>query len=86
MIASGWILREAGFHGGSVPNVHLAELVIGGILDIHQIFQIARVGQGVQIDNARIRVVAHKAAHHMRSNEAGPAGDEDGSHFKNRVE
>ena len=63
-----------------VADVHPDELVVGFVLDILQIGQVAGVGQLVQVDDSVIGVFVHEEANNMAADEAGAAGDDEGSH------
>ena len=65
-----------------VANVHLHELVVRLVLDVFQVRKVARISQLVKIDNLVFRVLVHKQANHVATNEACAAGDNDGSFHK----
>ena len=56
--------------GIEVADVHLHKLVVWFILDVLQIGKVASIRQFVEVDDVVIRILVHKQAHHMASNEA----------------
>ena len=53
-----------------VTDVHLHELIVGLVLHILQVGEVTCISQLVQIDDFVLRILVHKQAHHMTSNEA----------------
>ena len=60
-----------------VADVHLHKLVVGFVLDVLEVSQVACIGQLVQIDDVVIGVLVHKQAHHMASNKACATSNND---------
>ena len=56
--------------GVEVADVHLYKLVVGLVLDVLQVGEVARIRQLVQIDDVILRILVHKQAHHVASNKA----------------
>ena len=56
-----------------VADVHLHELVVGLVLHILQIGEVARIRQLVEVDDFVLWILVHKKANHMATNEASPA-------------
>ncbi len=60
-----------------VADVHTDELIVGLVLDVLEIGQVAGVGQLVEVDDAVLRILVDKQAYHMASDKSGSAGDDD---------
>ena len=60
-----------------VADIHLHELVVRLVLDILEVREVARIGQLVQVDNLVFRILVHEQAHHMASDKASAAGNDD---------
>ena len=75
------MLVKAGFNGGSITDIYFLKRVIVRFLNILEVFQIARIGQRVQVDNHGGRMLLDKTTNNMGSNKSGAAGDEDGFHI-----
>ena len=72
-------------HAFEVADVHLHELVVGLVLNVLEIGQIARISELIQVDDLVLRVLVHKQTDYVRANEAGPAGDDEGSFHRKDV-
>ena len=46
------------------------------MLNVFQVFKIARVSKRIKVDNLIIRIVVYKQAHYMRPDKTGSAGNE----------
>lgn len=68
------------FHLFAVADVTLHETVIGALLDIAQILEVAGVGQLVEIDNPVIGIFPDEQPHHMAADESGSAGNQNMFH------
>ncbi len=64
-------------HPLEVADIHLHELVIGPVLDILQVGQIAGIGQFIQVDNLVLRIFVHKKPDYMAADKPGTSGDDD---------
>ena len=73
-----FILHE-GQDALEVADVHLDEPVVGPVLDVLEVREIARVGKLVQVDDPVVRVFVHEQPHDVAADETSAAGDEDGS-------
>ena len=62
-----------------VADVGLDEGVVGLVLDVLEVREVARVGQLVQVDDPVVRILVHEQPYDMVADETGAAGDEDGS-------
>ena len=62
-----------------VADVHLDEPVVGPVLDVLEVREIARIGKLVQVDDPVVRIFVHEQPHDVAADETGAAGDEDGS-------
>ena len=62
--------------GLKVADVHLHKLVVGLILDILQIRQVARIRQLVEVDDVVFWILVYEQAHHMAPNKACSAGND----------
>ena len=56
--------------GIEVADIHFYKLVIGFVLDILQIGEVASIGQFVEVNDVIIRIFVHEQAHYMASNKA----------------
>ena len=56
--------------GIEIADVHLHKLIVGFVLDVLQISQIAGIRQLVEVDDVVIGILVHKQAHHMAPNKA----------------
>ena len=59
-----------------IHDVTFHKVIIGFLVHIRQILQIAGIGQFVQIINLIIRIFVHKKADDMRADETGAASDQ----------
>ena len=61
------------------PNEPVAVLAVGPVLlhDVGQAFEIARVGEGVQVRRDDVGIPPQYPAHEVRADEAGTAGYQD---------
>ena len=64
-----------------VADVHFHELVVGLRLDVFEVRQIACVGQFVEVDDVVLGILVHEKAHHVASNEACAAGNDNRFHI-----
>ncbi len=67
--------------GVEVADVHLHKLVVGFLLDVLQVSQIAGIGQLVEVDDVVIGVLVHKKAHHMAPNKACATSNDNRLHI-----
>ena len=63
-------------HQGLVANVAVDENVPPIPLRLLQVLHIARIGEGVQVDNADIRIFPQQIQHHVGADKPGAAGDQ----------
>ena len=61
--------------GIEVADVHLYKLVVGLVLDVLQVSQVAGIRQLIEVDDVILRILVHKQAHHMASNKACATGN-----------
>jgi len=61
-----------------VADVGLDKGVVGLVLDIPEVREVAGIGQLVQVDDPVIRILVHEQPHDVAADEAGTAGNEDG--------
>jgi len=71
------ILLHNGAHALKVADVCLDEGVVRLPFNITEVGEVAGIGEGIQIDDAVLRVFVHEEPHKVRPDEAGSAGDED---------
>ena len=74
------LLLHEGEESVKVADVHLHELIVGHVLDVPQVLQVAGVGQFVEVDDVVLRVLAYKEPYHMASYEACSSCNHDGFH------
>ncbi len=60
-----------------VANVHLHELVVGLVLYVLEVREVARIGKLIEVDNLVFRVLVHEQANHVASDKACTAGNDD---------
>ena len=60
-----------------VADIHLDKLIVGLVLDILQVGQVARVGQLIDVDDVILGIFVHEKAYHMAPNEASATRDDD---------
>ena len=75
------LLLHEGQYALEIADIHLDETVVGPVLDILEVREIARVSELVQVDDPVVRILVHEQPHDMAADEAGAAGNEDGSRF-----
>ena len=63
--------------GIEVADVHLHKLVVGFVLDVLQVSEVASIRQLVEVDDVILGILVHKQAHHMAANEACATGNND---------
>ena len=68
------------FHLFAVADVTLHETVIGALLDIGQVLQVAGIGQLVEINDPVIGIFGNEQPHHMAADESGSAGNQNMFH------
>ena len=64
-----------------VADVHLYKLIVGLVLHIFKIGEIACIGKLVQIDDVIFGIFVYEKAYYMASYKACTAGDNDISHI-----
>lgn len=60
-----------------IADVALDKAVIGPVLDLFQVGEVARIGQLVEVHDQVVGIGVHQPAHHVRADETGAAGNED---------
>ena len=60
-----------------VADVHLDELVIGLVLYVLEVGEVACVGEFVEVDDVVFRILVDEQADYVAADEAGAAGDDD---------
>ena len=63
--------------GIEVADVHLDKLVVGLVLDVLQIGEVAGIGQFVEVNDVILGILVHEQAHHVTSDEACAASNDD---------
>lgn len=71
------VLFHQGEHRIEVADVFLHERVVGLVLDVVQVSQVAGVGQLVEVDDVVVGVLVDEQADYMAADETGTAGDYD---------
>ena len=64
-----------------IAYVCLHKPVVGFILDVLEVRQVTGIGQLIHIDDLVVRVFVDEQTHHMTSDKAGAAGDDDRFHY-----
>ena len=75
------VLPEQIAHQRTVADVAAHEDVARLVLQIRQILQIARIGQGIQIHDTQLGVLVQHVVDKIGADEAGAAGHKDGFHL-----
>ena len=75
------LLLHEGIDGIKIADVRTHKAVVGFILNIFEVREIARVGQLIHIDDAVLGVLVHEETYHMTSDKSGSAGDDDRFHY-----
>ena len=70
------VLPHQFLHFVEVADVGLYERVVGLVLNVFQIRQVAGVCQLVEIDDTVVRILVDEQADYMATDESGTAGDE----------
>ena len=73
------VFREQRAHGVVVADVASDEGVVGGVLDVAEVGEVARIGQQVEVDDPVVGVFRDEQPHDVRADESGAAGYEDGA-------
>ena len=60
-----------------VTDIHLDKLIVGLVLHVLQVGEVAGVGQFVEVDNLILWVLVDKQTYHVASDESGSAGNDD---------
>ena len=71
------ILLEQMAHGFEVADVGLDKGVVGLVLNVLEVGQVAGVGELVEINDLVVRVFVDKKSDYMAADKSGPAGDND---------
>jgi len=74
------VLLEQALHQFLVADVALHEHMAGVTLHVLQVFQVAGVGQLIQVDQQDLRVFLEHIMHKVGTNKTGAAGDQIGFH------
>ena len=74
------VLCKQALHQLLVADIALHEHMAGVALHVLQVFQIARVGQLIQIDQQDLRVFFEHIVHKVGTDKTGTAGDQIGFH------
>ena len=74
------ILLEQAFHQLLIADIALHKHMAGVALHVLQVFQIAGVGQLIQIDQQDLRLLFEHIMHKVGTNKTGAAGDQIGFH------
>ena len=69
-----FLLHQA-VEGVEIADVHLHELIVGLLLDVLQVGQIAGVGEFVEVDDVVVGILVHEMAHHVAPDKACAAGN-----------
>ncbi len=73
-------LLHDGAHAHVVADICLDEGIIGFILYIFEVSQVTGIGEGIEVDDAVLRVFVNEKADDMGADKAGTTGDEDMFH------
>ena len=70
------MLRKNRFQSLLLLNICFFKKVVGRTFYFNQILQVARIGQGIQVDDAVVRILRDEATHDMAADETGATGDQ----------
>ena len=73
------VFREQRAHGVVVADVAPDEGIVGGVFDVAEVGEVARIGQQVEVDDSIVGVFRDEQPHDVRADESGAAGYEDGA-------
>src|SRR5574344_2443514 len=59
-----------------IADIHFHKLIVGFILNIFEVRQVAGIRQFVEIDDMIIRILVHEKAYHMTANKACTTSDD----------
>ncbi len=71
------IFSEKQLHLIGIGDVGLHESVVGLVLYIRQVFEVAGVGEFIHIYDVIIRIFIYEKPHHVRANKTGATGNHD---------
>ena len=77
----GLVLIKNSFEFGRIQDVYFFKNIIRCMFNIPQVFEVACIGECIQVDDFVTRVFIDKQSYNMRADKAGTAGDYDG-HFR----
>ncbi len=60
-----------------IADVHFDEAVVGRPFKVLEVGQVARIGEGIEVDDPHVGMAGHPAAHHVGTDESGAACDEE---------
>ena len=75
------LLLHEGVDGVKIADVCAYKTVVGLVLDVLEVSEVACVGQFVHIDDPVVRVFVDEEPYDMASDKSGSAGDDDGLHY-----
>ena len=58
-----------------LADIATLEEIVGFVLNIGEVSEVARIGQFVKIDDAVVGILVHEQAHNMRADKSRTAGD-----------
>ena len=65
-----------------VADIHLNKAVVGLVLDVLEVGQVAGIRELVQVNDLVFRVLVHEQPHYVTANKTGAAGDDEGAFHK----
>ena len=66
--------------GIEIADIHLDKLIVGAILDILQIGEVASISELIKVDNLIFGIFVDEQTYNMTPYEAGTAGDDNATH------
>ena len=75
------LLLHEGIDGIEVADIRAHKAVVGFVLYILEVSQIAGISELIHIDNAVVGVLVHEQTNNVTSDESGSAGDDNGVHI-----
>ena len=69
------VVGKNALQSGCVADIGALKAVVGGAFDVFEVFEVARVGQFVKIDNQVVGVVLDQASDDMRTDKSCSAGN-----------
>ena len=74
------VLLHEGVEGVEVADVHLDKRIVGLVLDVLEVGEVARVGEFVETDDMVVGILVDEKSNDVAADKTGTTGDDDGFH------